>query len=146
MTDAENTAPPVRPGDLIAGKYRLGPMLGRGGMGAVFECEHVFLNQRMALKVLTGPAEAQGSVRFLNEARAAARIASEHVVRVTDFGILDGGMPYLVMELLQGSDLAGVLHTRGPLPISEAVDHILEALEALAQAHALGIVHRDLKP
>jgi serine/threonine-protein kinase len=84
--------------------------------------------------------------RFAREARAAVQIHSEHVARVTDVGTLESGAPYMVMEYLQGSDLGEVLHARGPLPIPEAIGLLLQACEAIAEAHSLGIVHRDLKP
>jgi serine/threonine-protein kinase len=136
-----------RVGDVVAGKYRVERFLAKGGMGAIFECEHTYLSQRVALKVLTDLTQPDAVGRFLNEARAAARIQSDHVVRVFDFGIWgDEGTPYLVMEMLNGVDLDALLRARRTLDIPEAVDTMLETLEALAQAHALGIVHRDLKP
>ena len=84
--------------------------------------------------------------RFAREARAAAKIASEHVARVLDVGTLDTGAPYMVMEFLEGSDLREFVKQRGPLPLSQATDFLLQACEAIAEAHSLGIVHRDLKP
>jgi serine/threonine-protein kinase len=84
--------------------------------------------------------------RFSREARAAVKIKSEHVARVTDVGTLESGSPYMVMEYLRGYDLGEVLAQKGPLPIAEVVEYVLQACEALAEAHALGIVHRDLKP
>jgi serine/threonine-protein kinase len=133
-------------GRLIAGKYRLDRLIGKGGMGAVYAGQHELLGQAVAIKLLSdGSREPAAGARFLNEARAAARIPSDHVVRVVDVGV-DEGRPYLVMEYLEGEDLARVLYGRGPLPEKEAVDYVLQAVEALAQAHALGIIHRDLKP
>jgi len=137
-----------RPGDVVGGKYRVLRMLGAGGMGVVVEAEHVGLRQRVALKFLH-PAVADLEVpvaRFLREARAASAIRSEHVARVLDVGTLDGGAPYIVMEYLTGTDLRGILGRRGPLEVEDAVDYVLQACEALAEAHALGIVHRDIKP
>jgi serine/threonine-protein kinase len=84
--------------------------------------------------------------RFTREARAAATIRGEHVARVLDVGELDGGMPYIVMEYLEGRDLAQTLADRGPLPPDQAAAYVLQACEAIAEAHAAGIVHRDLKP
>ncbi len=135
-------------GDLIAGKYRIERLLGRGGMGVVYAANHELLGVRVAVKVLlTDIASSPEAVsRFLNEARNAARIQSDNVARVMDVGTLDGGRPFMVIEYLDGDDLARVLETRGPLPLQEAVDYALQALEALAQAHVMGIVHRDLKP
>jgi len=136
------------PGDVIAGKYRVERLIGRGGMGAVFAAQHLILNQRVALKLLLGElADSQeASARFVNEARAAAQIQGEHVARVLDIGQLPTGVPFMVLEYLEGSDLAGILQQRGPLPVSEVADYALQALDALAQAHSAGIVHRDLKP
>ena len=135
-------------GQLLAGKYRLERLIGRGGMGLVYAAHHELLHQRVAIKLLLTDARADaGTVtRFMNEARAAARIPSDHVVRVLDVGLLDEGRPYLVMEYLEGRDLAHLLEERGRLTPRESVDYVLEAIEAVAQAHALGIVHRDLKP
>jgi serine/threonine-protein kinase len=139
---------PVNEGDVIAGKYRIDRVLGAGGMGVVVAATHLQLGDRVALKFLlpAGVAHAESLDRFMREARAAARIKSEHVARVFDVGKLDDGAPYYVMELLEGSDLSQALTERGPLPIQEAVDYVLQACEATAHAHALGIIHRDLKP
>jgi serine/threonine-protein kinase len=135
-------------GTLIAGKYRVERVVGRGGMGVVLAARHEELDQLVAIKLLRSDID-RGDVavaRFLREARAAARIESDHVARVFDVGTLDTGHAYMVMEHLEGRDLEAVLASRGALPVEEAVDHVLEALEAVAQAHAHGIVHRDLKP
>lgn len=138
----------VQPGDLLAGKYRIERVLGRGGMGVVVSAIHEQLGERVALKFLLpeSATNAEAAARFLREARAAVKIRSEHVARVTDVGTLDSGSPYMVMEYLEGTDLAQYLESRGPLPIDEAVEYVLQASEALAEAHALGIIHRDLKP
>ena len=135
-------------GQILAGKYRLERLIGKGGMGVVYAAHHELLHQRVAIKLLLADANADSATvtRFLNEARAAACVPSDHVVRVLDVGLLDEGRPFLVMEYLEGKDLARVLEERGRLTPREAVDHTLEAIEAVAQAHALGIVHRDLKP
>jgi eukaryotic-like serine/threonine-protein kinase len=135
-------------GNLFVGKYRIERKLGQGGMGAVFAAHHELLHQRVAIKVLSTDVVAEGEVvtRFLNEARAAARIVSEHVARVTDVATLDNGVPYMVLELLEGDDLSKVLETRGALPVALAVDWVLQACAGVAKAHALGVVHRDLKP
>jgi serine/threonine-protein kinase len=84
--------------------------------------------------------------RFLREARVAMRLRSEHVARVHDIGTMEDGTPFIVMELLRGADLASTLSEQGPLPVSEAVDYVLQACQALVEAHASGVVHRDLKP
>jgi serine/threonine-protein kinase len=135
-------------GDVVGGKYRVLRVLGAGGMGVVMEAEHVRLKQRVALKFLhPSVADLQVPVARLNrEARAASAIRSEHVARVLDVGTLDSGSPYIVMEYLVGIDLRGVLGRRGTLAAHDAVDYVLQACEALAEAHSLGIVHRDIKP
>jgi serine/threonine protein kinase len=135
-------------GSLFVGKYRIERKLGQGGMGAVYAATHELLHQRVAIKVLSPGVVADGEVvtRFLNEARSAARIVSDHVVRVTDVATLESGVPYMVLELLHGSDLSQVVEQRGPLPVPQAVDWLLQACAGVAKAHALGIVHRDLKP
>ena len=135
-------------GSILAGKYRVSRTLGRGGMGIVVEARHIALEERVALKFLL-PAYAQhpeASSRFLREARAAVRIKSEHVARVTDVGTLDTGAPYMVMEYLEGRDLARLVETTGVVSIPDAVDYIVQGCDAIAEAHGLGIVHRDLKP
>ena len=138
----------VKPGDVLAGKYRVERVLGQGNMGVVVAASHVDLAQRVALKFMLPGAAAQKEhrERFLREARASVRLKSQHVARVLDVGTLDGETPYIVMELLEGSDLAALLSRSGPLPFATAVDHVLQACEAVAEAHAAGIVHRDLKP
>jgi serine/threonine-protein kinase len=134
-------------GELIAGKYRVERVIGEGGMGTVLAACHELLDVRVAVKVLSAElAHQQGVVaRFLREARAVARLKSEHVARVMDVGTLDQGQPFIVMELLEGEDLEKRV-ARGALPVAQAADFILQALEAMAHAHAIGIVHRDLKP
>jgi serine/threonine-protein kinase len=135
-------------GERIAGKYRIERMIGRGGMGVVFAAEHEVLHQRVAVKFLV-PERADDPVlttRLLNEARAAASIRSEHVARVLDVEELAGSGAFIVLEYLEGMNLADVLDRRGQLPMREAVQYVAEALDALAHAHSMGIVHRDLKP
>jgi serine/threonine-protein kinase len=143
-----DSTPPIRPGDLIAEKFQVDRVIGSGGMGVVVQATHVALGQRVAIKfLLTEACEAPGAVaRFLREARAAVQIEGEHVARVLDVGTLSSGAPYMVMEYLRGADLADVLLRGGPLAQEVAVDYVLQACEAIAEAHALGIVHRDLKP
>ena len=137
-----------QPGDIIAGKYQVETVLGAGGMGIVVSARHLDLGQRVALKLLRSvfAGNSDAVARFQREARALAGIRSEHVVRVHDVARLESGAPYLVMEHLTGKDLDQLLRARGPLPIAEAVDYVLQACEAIAEAHAAGIVHRDLKP
>ncbi|WP_437579587.1 protein kinase domain-containing protein [Sorangium sp. So ce887] len=137
-----------RVGDIIGGKYRVERVLGRGGMGLVVSAHHISLRHRVALKFLLpeGHTTPGAIERFLREAQAAAAIASEHIARVIDVGQTDEELPYFVMEYLNGIDLEALVETRGPLPVEQAVSYVIEACEALAEAHALGIVHRDLKP
>jgi len=150
-TKAELKLPPdIQPGALLAGRYRIGRMLGSGGMGAVFAAEHVDLSEPVAIKVLLNDGSTQASAealsRFMREAWAASKIKSEYVARVNDLGRLANGTPYIVMEYLDGNDLEAQLRTDGPLAIELAVELVLQACEALAEAHVLGIFHRDLKP
>jgi serine/threonine-protein kinase len=137
-----------REGDVLAGRYRVERVIGHGGLGVVICARHTELDERVAIKLLrpevTQNADAVG--RFKREARAAVRIKSEHVARVMDVGALPGGAPYMVMEYLEGQDLKEVLAAQGPLPIADVAEYVLQACEAVAEAHALGIVHRDLKP
>jgi len=136
------------PGTLLAGKYRVDRVLGQGGMGVVVAATHVYLAQRVALKFLLPQfLHDQTTVeRFLREARASAALRGEHVCRVFDVGTLETGSPYIVMELLDGSDLATVLAAQGRMSVELASQHVLQACTGLAEAHGLGIVHRDLKP
>jgi serine/threonine-protein kinase len=135
-------------GKLFEGKYRVDRVLGRGGVGVVLAATHTRLDQRVAIKVLLPKAleHKDARRRFEREARAAAKIVNEHVARVYDVGVLEGGTPYIVMEYLDGQDLSAILEERRWLPVGEAVDCILQACEALAEAHTAGIIHRDLKP
>ena len=146
--NAQDTLAGVGPGDVLAGKYRVERVLGAGGMGVVVAAHHLQLDERVALKFLLPDAlqNPEAVARFVREARAAVRIKGEHVARVSDVGQLDNGAPYIVMEYLEGSDLSIWLKQRGPMPAEQAVDFVLQACEAIADAHALGIVHRDLKP
>jgi len=139
---------PVREGEILDGKYRVDRVLGIGGMGIVVAATHVALNQRVAIKFLLPAAVGNPQIieRFAREARAAVQIQSEHVARVIDVGTLPTGSPYMVMEFLEGSDLADAVEKGGAMPVAQAVGYVLQACEAIAEAHALGIVHRDLKP
>ncbi len=135
-------------GHTILDKYRVEGMLGVGGMGAVISAFHIHLEERVAIKFLIGNAAKRPEMvrRFLREGKAAIKIRSEHCVRVFDVGTMPDGRPYMVMEELEGCDLENILVTRGALSVGDAVDYVLQACEALAEAHALGMVHRDLKP
>ena len=144
---ARPSASPVHPGQILAGKFEVERVLGQGGMGVVVAARHTQLDQRVALKFLLPVAcEVPGAVaRFLREGKAAARITSEHVARVMDTGVLEGGAPYLVMEYLEGFDLGAVVQQRGRVTAEEAIEYVLQACEAIVEAHDLGIVHRDLE-
>jgi serine/threonine-protein kinase len=142
------TEAPVKQGDILAGKFRVEQVLGAGGMGVVVAATHLQLEQRVALKFLLPEAAKNPNIvqRFEREARAASRIKSQHVARVSDVGVMPDGAPYMVMEFLEGEDLAQRLARLGRLGLPEAVDHLLQACEALVEAHHAGIIHRDLKP
>ncbi len=139
---------PVHEGELVAGKYRVGEVIGVGGMGIVVAALHEQLDKRIAIKFVRGEVLGNDEAvrRFLREARAAAKLKSEHAAKVLDVGVLESGVPYMVMELLEGGDLAQTLAERGILPVEVAADWVAQACEAVAEAHAAGIVHRDLKP
>ena len=139
---------PVREGDLLAGKYLVERVIGIGGMGVVVAAHHVHLEERVAIKFLLPEALSDPNLvkRFLREGKAASKIRSEHVARVYDVGTLENGAPYIVMEFLEGSDLSALVKAYGPLPVATAVEYLLQACEAIAEAHAVGITHRDIKP
>jgi serine/threonine protein kinase len=135
-------------GQMLADKYRVERLLGGGGMGVVVAARHVHLDLLVALKFMNDETVADSSLvaRFLREARATAKLRGEHVVRVSDVGELDSGAPYMVMEFLQGQDLAALLASLGTPPIASAVEYAIQACEGLDEAHRAGIVHRDVKP
>ena len=135
------------PGDVL-GKYRLLRVMGEGGMAVVFEAEHTKLGQKAAIKVLRAELAADPTLveRFEREGRAISKLKSRNVVRVLDVDETPTGAPYLVMELLDGWDLEDEIGRRGALPIGDAVGYLVQACQALAEAHAQGIVHRDIKP
>jgi eukaryotic-like serine/threonine-protein kinase len=133
-------------GRVIAGRYALERVIGRGGMGFVFEGRHVAVGRRVAVKILRPEAarSAEAVARFHREARAAASIGHKRIVEVLDFGHGDDGA-YLVMELLEGEDLSAIVRSRGALPVARAVGIARQVADGLRAAHAQGIVHRDLK-
>lgn len=145
-TAAEN----IKPGTLVAERYRVVRQLGRGGMGAVFLVEHVHTDEQLALKILSASVASDKVAieRFRREARTPARINSDHVVRVTDADVAEdlNGLPFLVMEFLRGEGLEKRVEQFGPLPPEEVVLYLRQTARALDKAHALGIIHRDLKP
>ena len=137
-----------QPRDIVAGKYEVVRQLGKGGMGVVVEATHRKLGSRVAIKFLMPDALTthDGVARFEREARAAALLRSPYVVRVLDVDATSDGLPFIVMEYLEGHDLASELRARNAIPTAEAVDWILQACIGVAEAHAHGIVHRDIKP
>jgi eukaryotic-like serine/threonine-protein kinase len=138
----------INEGDVLAGKYRVEKLLGMGGMGMVVAAHHIQLDERVALKFLLHDAMKvpEAVARFVREARAATKIKSEHVVRIIDVGSFESGEPYMVMEYLDGKDLGALIRDGGPLSPEATAEYLLQACEALSEAHALGIIHRDLKP
>ena len=148
-TNSSASLPPGLPavGDVLDGKCRIEAVIGLGGMGVVLRARHLHLDQEVAVKVMLPELARNAEVveRFVREGRAAVRIKSQHVVRVLDVATMASGEPYMIMELLHGHDVAE-LAARAPLKLTQAIDFVLEACEALAEAHAKGIVHRDLKP
>ncbi len=138
----------LRAGCKIAEKYEVEGELGAGGMGIVVAARDELLDRRVAVKVLRSRllAVPLASERFIREARAATRITSEHGVKVLEVGTLANGLPFMAMEYLDGCDLASLLRSSGPLPASRAVDFVMQALQAIAEAHTKGIIHRDIKP
>ncbi|HVU04518.1 MAG TPA: serine/threonine-protein kinase [Polyangiaceae bacterium] len=150
-TDREAVAPSadeVPLATVLDGRYVVGPVLAAGGMGVIHSGRHVELGQDVAIKFLRPEIFDRPSIaqRFLNEARAAASLRSENVIRVFDVGELDSGIPYLVMERLEGTDLDRILEAEGPLEVARALDYALQVCAALSEAHQRGVVHRDIKP
>lgn len=137
----------VKPGDVLAGKYRVEKVLGAGGMGYVVAARHLQLDQMVAMKFLRKGAidNAEAAARFLREAKAVVKLKNEHVAKVYDVGTLDSGEPYIVMEYLDGCDLSAMAKERHLLPPNEAAEYVVQACEALAEAHSLNIIHRDIK-
>jgi serine/threonine-protein kinase len=134
-------------GDVLAGKYRLVGLLGEGGMGKVWRARSLLLDVDVAIKVLHREhADLNAAERLLREARATAKLGHPAIVRAFDYGETEAGEPFLVMELLEGTSLAGWLEERGRMSATQAVQMLLPVADALAAAHKQGIVHRDIKP
>jgi serine/threonine protein kinase len=134
-------------GSTVAGKYHIDRLIGRGGMGAVFQATNAAIGKRVALKFLRAERGAQReAARFQREALAASLAESPHIVQIFDSGQSERGQPFLVMELLTGEDLRERLRREERLDPAAAVRIGVQVLKALRQAHAAGIVHRDLKP
>jgi eukaryotic-like serine/threonine-protein kinase len=148
MMSAMGGPSPPAPGARLGDKYEIVEVLGVGGMGCVFEGRHATLGHRVAIKVLHEEAARDPEIcrRFAREARAVATLRGKHVARVIDVDTLPDGRPYMVMEHLAGEDLSEALDAKGCFPVPEAVDLVLQACTAIAEAHERGIIHRDLKP
>ncbi|MEO7109497.1 MAG: serine/threonine-protein kinase [Polyangiaceae bacterium] len=139
---------PSMAGEVVAGKYRVDKLIGTGGMGTVWLGAHASLGTPVAIKFIR-PAHASqpdARKRFEIEAQAAAKLKSKHAVQVFDYGVTDAGIPYIVMEYLEGESLSDLLIRKGPLAPKEVASIIRQAARALEKAHNAGIVHRDLKP
>jgi serine/threonine-protein kinase len=137
----------VTQGQILDGKYELLSQLGKGGMGEVWAAQHLKLDEKVAIKFLSDTSLDPASLsRFRLEAQAASRLNSEHIARTRDFGELPSGEPYMVLDFLDGRDLAAHLAACGPLPPQEVADLALQVCYGLALAHKAGLVHRDLKP
>ena len=135
------------PGTILLGKYRVEGIIGEGGMGAVVKAQHIDLDEPVAIKVLLPELVERADIvtRFLREARAAVKLKGAHVARVLDVGRLENGIPYIVMEHLEGADLNAIVKHYGPQAPQLATDLVLQACDGLAEAHSLGIIHRDIK-
>ncbi len=140
--------PVVEPGSVLGGKYRVGRVIGSGGMGIIVEATHLQLGTLVAVKVLRANALEKPEIaeRFAREARAAAQLRNEHICRVHDYGTLDDGAPVWVMELLEGRDLGTLVDQEGPLPVELVAHYVLQTCSGIAEPHARGMIHRDLKP
>jgi serine/threonine protein kinase len=153
MSQAEADEPELTPeesfeGQVVGGRYQVGRLVGSGGMGTVWLGHHTGLSTRVAIKFIRPQfaERADARRRFEIEARAAASVDSKHAVKVYDYGVTEAGLPYIVMEYLEGESLSEALIRRGPFPADEAAKVIRQAARALTKAHAASIVHRDLKP
>ena len=135
-------------GKTVGGRYRVRGVLGEGGMGTVFEAEHVALGRSVAVKVLhaTQATKRDSIRRFQQEARAAGAIGHPNICGVIDLGTLDDGSPYIVMERLLGETLADRVASEGGLPFEDVIDILIQVLSGLVAAHEQQIVHRDIKP
>jgi serine/threonine protein kinase len=135
-------------GEVVGEKYRLVRLLGEGGMGSVYEARHDVIGRRFAVKFLHAELAGHPEIlaRFRREAQAAGSLENENIAAVTDFGSSPDGAPYIVMEFLEGEDLAKTLARHGPLPIARAAHILIQVCRGLVAAHGRGIVHRDLKP
>ena len=134
--------------DTIVENYRVQDEIGHGGTGTVYSALHVATLQRVAIKVLHPEhrASAEAVARFRRDAKLVAQLRGEHICRITSFGSLPTGEPYMILELLDGDDLQTISDRSGRLDVVTVVDYVLQACIALAEAHGRGVVHRDIKP
>ena len=149
MGDAvEDEVSSVAIGEVIGGKYRVESLIGSGAMGSVYRAQRLGAGAKVALKVLRPERlhDASAERRFYLEARSTARLESPHAVRTFEIDRLASGVPYIVMEHLDGDDLAAIVTERGALPMAHAVRYIIDACDAVGEAHRLSIIHRDVKP
>lgn len=151
MSDRPNRAVPLLeeyfPGSVIGEKYRLEAVVGRGGMGSVWRATNLLLEMPIAIKLIHPAARGdETTALLLNEARLAAKLQHPSVVRLFDFGVAETGDAYIVMELLNGSNLADLLERRGKMSAITAARLLLPVVHGLCAAHRRGIVHLDLKP
>src|SRR5882672_2420333 len=146
--DEDQDLPSRLPGTVIAGKYRIEALIGRGGMGSVWAATHLGLGQRVAVKLIAKryASSREARQRFDLEAKAVAQLRSRFVVQVYDNGETQDGTPYIVMELLEGESLDQRIQRLGPVPVESSLRILGQVARALGRAHSLGIVHRDLKP
>jgi serine/threonine-protein kinase len=135
------------PSTVLLGKYKVESLIGEGGMSAVIKARHLELDEMVAIKCLLPEMMARKDIvaRFVREAKAAVKLKGEHVARVHDVGRLENGIPFIVMEYLDGADLSAIIKHYGAQELTIAVDLIMQACEALAEAHSYGIIHRDIK-
>jgi serine/threonine protein kinase len=136
---------PVQIGQVIDNKFRVDRVLAQGGMGVLCAATHLHLDQKIAVKFRLAGSKVDAT-RFIREAQLAVRLQNRHVCRVMDLGYIGEATPYIVMEYLDGNDLSKEIETRGPMAVEEAAEYMLQACDAMAEAHSLGIVHRDIKP
>ena len=148
LATADTLTAPTPRATILGGRYSLDQVIGEGGMAVVYRARHLELDQTVAIKLVLPELafDQEATARFLNEARTIAKLRSPHVARVLDSGLAEPGRPFMVLEYLEGGDLRKLLDVNSTVPVETAVGMVLEAAEALAEAHASGIVHRDIKP
>jgi serine/threonine protein kinase len=137
----------LRPGEIVAGRYKILSVIGTGGMGAVYRVEQLFLRKEFALKTLHTVNTTDLKIRrFQKEAQLASRLDHENLVQAVDYGLIDGTQPFLIMDLVEGQTLAQYLETHGRMPVELALRTFIPICFAMAHAHSEGVIHRDIKP